>query len=358
MCRTKRRLYFGRTVLTAVGVALGTAAALAGSSLRSQRPAVADLESKRADLERRLDRISGHDSTKASIRYPFDLERVVALGRRPLPGRADHFDLAEEFSRSEDLLRSLESGRDPLWQAKGDHTRHHFLEAADEILPYRIYVPTTWNGKSALPLILMLHGSGATENTYMDNDDGALPKLAERRGFIIVCPLGYRPVGGFGNQSGAFRSSSARSPSGLVNSSARRRESELSEEDTLQVLKLVAAEYGADPRRVYLAGHSMGSGGAWHLAAKFPERWAAVAPMSGALVDEQVYPFDRLRGLPILMTEGTKSTGTLEASRALQQYLKERRLDVEYKEVDASHVGMVSVVWPGIFDFFDKHHRK
>jgi enterochelin esterase-like enzyme len=80
--------------------------------------------------------------------------------------------------------------------------------------------------------------------------------------------------------------------------------------------------------------------------------------MSGALVDEQVYPFDRLRGIPILMTEGTKSTGTVEPSRALEKYLKDRGLDVEYKEVDASHVGMVPLVWPAIFDFFDKHRRK
>ena len=35
-------------------------------------------------------------------------------------------------------------------------------------MPYRVYVPKTWDGKASLPIILMLHGAGANENTYMD----------------------------------------------------------------------------------------------------------------------------------------------------------------------------------------------
>ena len=80
-----------------------------------------NLESRRAAVEQRLNRVAGHESTKATIRYPFDLLRVVALGRRPLPGQVDHFDLEREFARSEELLGALESGRDLLWRATGDH---------------------------------------------------------------------------------------------------------------------------------------------------------------------------------------------------------------------------------------------
>ena len=320
----------------------------------SARQAVPDVDARRARLEQRLARIPGHDSTKASIRYPFDLVRVVGLGRRPLPGPADHFDLAREFARAEDLLRALDAGRDPLWRATGDQVRHHAFAAVDEILPYRLYVPKTWNGRSALPLMLMLHGGGSTENTNMDNDGGLLPRLAEQHGYIVVCPLGYRPTGGFGNP---FRASAGRAPNGIAASMGRQRESELSEQETMEVLDLVIAEYGADPRRIYLAGHSMGSGGAWHLAGKFPARWAAVAPMSGALLDPTEYPFDRLRGLPVFMSDGTGSEQTLAASRALHQELKRRGLNVRYVEVDASHVGMVPLVLPSVFEFFDAHRR-
>ncbi len=313
----------------------------------------ADLQLRRAAIERRLAGIAGHESTKATIRYPFDLLRVVALGRRPLPGQADHFDLEHEFARSEELLGALESGRDLLRGAMGDRTRHYVFEAGDEILPYRIYVPTTWDGKTALPLVLMLHGGGATENTNMDNDDGALPKLAEQRGYIVVCPLGYRPTGAFGNRARAFGAQAPRGSGSLAGDLTRDREIDLSEQDALNVLNLMMEEYGADARRIYLAGHSMGSGGAWHLAAKYPSRWAAVAPMSGPLVDEAA--LERLRGLPIFITDGTASTGTIESSRALQQYLKAREYDVTYLEVEATHLGMVPLVLPRVFDFFAKH---
>jgi poly(3-hydroxybutyrate) depolymerase len=353
---------FRSVLVTTLGAVVATASPGAGYQQRDTGAGAsqADLESRRAAIEQRLEKIPGHDSTKASIRYPFDLLRVVALGRRPLPGQVDHFDLERELRRSDEWLRALETGRDPLWRATGDVTRHHHFAAADEILPYRLYVPRSWNGKTALPLVLMLHGSGATENTNMDNDGGALPALAERRGFIVVCPLGYRPTGGFGNRSSSFGRSdtaAARGAGGLVDTIGRQRESELSEEETMEVLNLTVAEYGADPRRIYLAGHSMGGGGAWHLAAKYPERWAAVAPMSGPLVDEQTYPFDRLRGLPIVMTDGTESQGTIAASRALRDFLKQHGLDVEYFEVHATHVGMVPMVLPRIFDFFEKHQR-
>ena len=48
-----------------------------------------------------------------------------------------------------------------------------------------------------------------------------------------------------------------------------------------------------------------------YLAARYPERWRAVAPMSGPFVDGATYPFYRIRQLPIFMTEGTSATPSL-----------------------------------------------
>ena len=40
-------------------------------------------------------------------------------------------------------------------------------------------------------------------------------------------------------------------------------------------------EFGADARRVYLAGVSMGGFGAWHFASQHPRRFAAVVSICG-----------------------------------------------------------------------------
>ena len=60
--------------------------------------------------------------------------------------------------------------------------------------------------------------------------------------------------------------------------------SELSEKDVLNVLEIVRKEYTIDPARIYLLGHSMGGGGTIHLATKYPDLWAAAAPIAPALL--------------------------------------------------------------------------
>ena len=97
----------------------------------------------------------------------------------------------------------------------------------------------------------------------------------------------------------------------------------------------------------------MGSGGVWHLAARYPERWRAIAPMSGPFIDKETYPFDRIRKLPILMTEGTGAEPSLAGSRALAAFMRKGGFVFDYLEVDGNHGSMVPMVLPKIFDFFD-----
>ena len=200
---------------------------------------------------------------------------------------------------------------------------------------YRIalYVPKTWDGKASLPIILMLHGAGANEGTYLDQADGLLMKLAEQHGYIVVSPLGFTPLGAYGNPlrlPAVFGQTAAAASQRAAVTPARQRELNLSELEVMTALEIVTEEYAADRSRTYLAGHSMGSGGAWHLAARYPERWRAVAPMSGPFVDEATYPFDRIRRLPIFMTEGTGATPSLEGSRVMARYMRERGFAFEY----------------------------
>jgi len=239
----------------------------------------------------------------------------------------------------------------------GDQHREYVFPPTGETMPYRIYVPSTWDGESALPILLFLHGAGSNENTYFDMADGLLPELAEQHGYIVVAPLGYRPLGAYGNPlrlPAVFGESDAAAAQRAAVTSERRRELALSELEVITVLEIVTEEYGADRARTFLAGHSMGSGGAWHLAARFPERWRAVAPMSGPFIDAETYPFDLIRHLPILMTEGTGAEPSLEGSRALNRFMSQGEFEFEYLEVDGNHGSMVPMVWPAVFSYFDR----
>jgi len=255
------------------------------------------------------------------------------------------------------VLMALAAGPALAQPPTGDLHREYVFAPTGETMPYRYYVPTSWDGTSALPILLFLHGAGANENSYLDMADGLVMRLAEQHGYIVVSPLGFRPLGAYGNPlrlPAVFGESEAAAAQRAAVTPERRRELALSELEVITVLEIVTEEYGADRARTFLAGHSMGSGGAWHLAARYPERWRAVAPMSGPFIDRETYPFDRIRELPIFVTEGTGAEPSLVGSRALAEFMRAGDFEFEYLEVDGNHGSMVPMVWPRVFEFFDQ----
>src|SRR6185436_18436241 len=113
------------------------------------------------------------------------------------------FDFAREIRDAGSILKALESGKDPLVRARGDHERRYWFAEAGEIMPYRVYTPLKWDGRSKLKMLFVLHGNTRDHDFYFDRDNGILAKLAEQYGWLVVCPMGYRPNAGY--NAGALR---------------------------------------------------------------------------------------------------------------------------------------------------------
>ena len=64
----------------------------------------------------------------------------------------------------------------PQARATGNQHRQYTFAPTGQQMPYRVFVPPIWDGKASLPIILMLHGAGADENSYMSMNDSLLPK--------------------------------------------------------------------------------------------------------------------------------------------------------------------------------------
>jgi len=272
--------------------------------------------------------------------------RLISFGTLLEPGAV--------MEQARQLAQSLADPTSAQWRAKGDqHRSYTFAEASAEE-PYRLCVPTGWDGQSELPLVVFLHGAGSDENTYLDQNDQQLVRLAQEHGYVLVSPRGAQGAYGnflrltapFGDEAGAAELMAQVTPES-------ERTNELSEMDVINVLELVLAEYPIDRSAMFLTGHSMGSGGTWYLGGKYPGYWRALAPMSGPFVQESGYPWDDVRGISLLVTEGTQAP-SLDASRLLRDWLVEQGFDAEYEEVNADHGGMVPLVLPDVFDFFDR----
>ena len=126
-------------------------------------------------------------------------------------------------------------------------------------MPYRVYVPKGYAASKATPLVIALHGLGANEDSFFDSYSQLPPQLAEKHGFLMAAPLGFRRDGFYGStiMGGG--------------DAASRRRGEYSEKDVLEVLRLMKAAYNVDESRIYLMGHSMGAIGTWALGAKYPQ---------------------------------------------------------------------------------------
>jgi poly(3-hydroxybutyrate) depolymerase len=270
-------------------------------------------------------------------------------------------DADHQIAESQKLAKDVLAAPSQQLRAKGDQHRSYNFPAANKATGYRLYVPTTWDGQSTLPLVMMLHGAGSDENRYMDSNNKQIERLAEQHGYVLVSPLGYSQMGAYGTP--------LRLPAvfGQTETAAKQRAAltpdaehtlELSEKDVINVLELVLNEYPINRSSVFLAGHSMGSGGTWYLGAKYSKYWRAIAPMSGPFVDQTNYPWEHLKSIPIMMSEGTLATPSLEGSHVMRDWMFQQNLTFEYYEVKADHGGMVPLVLPAVFDFFDRYREK
>jgi predicted peptidase len=255
------------------------------------------------------------------------------------------FDPDKDLAAAEAIAAASLAGKDPFAGRTGDFKRHYRLEPAAEIIPYRVYVPTTYNGAKTAPLIIALHGLGGTEDSMFDGYERKLPPLAEQHGYILVAPLGYRVDGSYGWGAGT-------PPADPV----VRRTQDLSEQDVMQVLQRVRAEYKIDANRIYLMGHSMGGIGTWKLAAKYPDIWAALGPVSGTGTPATI---ERFRHIPEIVVHGDNdATVAVSGSRNMVAKMRELGVDVKYIEVPGgSHSSVVAPNFAAIIEFFNAHTK-
>jgi predicted esterase len=278
-------------------------------------------------------------NVRADVVYPADVIKNVNLGRIELGA----FNVPNEIAKAEAILASARGGKDPFKGRTGDFERHYVLQGANEIMPYRVYVPKGYAASKATPLVIALHGLGQNEDSFFDSYSQLPPQLAEKHGFLMAAPLGYRPDGFYGSPI-------------MGADAASRRKTEYSEKDVLEVVRLMKAAYNVDESRIYLMGHSMGAIGTWLLGSKYPQMWAALVPFSGTGSPALA---EAMKAVPQLVVHGdADNTVNVSGSRNMVAALKKAGADVTYIEVPGgSHTDMVVPNLPKAFEFMGRQQK-
>jgi predicted peptidase len=244
----------------------------------------------------------------------------------------------------------------PMYQQKGEQYRvYNFPAGQGESIPYRLFVPARWTPITKLPVLVTLRAGTSIDNPYMRGNND-LVKQAEQRGYIVVTPMGYRPLAQpyYGSSYPLDRPNAPAPAAGWTPE-----ENQRAEQDVMYVLDLVVKEYNADSSRVFLHGQNPSASGALHLAAKYPERWAALVISSGPIVYTN-YPFDSIKGkMSMLVIHGDQdNVNPLANSQKMAEAFKSAGVDTTYATVPGgTHLEAYLTYASQIFDFLDKRRK-
>jgi predicted peptidase len=240
--------------------------------------------------------------------------------------------------------------RAPLYQHVGEQYRVYEFPGTGESIPYRLFVPSRWKPGARLPLLVTLRAGQSVDNNY--REPNSLVTEAEKRGYLVVTPMGYRPLRQpyYGSPYQIARPKAPAPADGWTP-----QENERAEQDVLNVIDLVTKEYGVDTTRIYLHGQNPSGSGALHLGAKYPDRFAGLVISSGPIVFDS-YPFDRIKGkMRLLVIHGDQdTTNPIEASQRMAAAAKAAGVTTVYATVPGgTHLGAYLTYAKEIFDFLD-----
>jgi polyhydroxybutyrate depolymerase len=152
---------------------------------------------------------------------------------------------------------------------------------------YILYVPQSYTGEEALPLVLNFHGLGS--NAFEQMVYGDFRGLAEEENFIIAHPTGTVYQGFTHWNVGGFTTGSPADDIGFSDA----------------LIAEISSNYSIDANRVYATGMSNGGYMSFLLACQLNDKIAAIASVTGTMTPDMVQACAPTRPMPVMQIHGT-----------------------------------------------------
>lgn len=172
---------------------------------------------------------------------------------------------------------------------------------------YRLYIPAAYNASEPVPLLFNLHGY--TSNNVQQEFYGDFRPIADTANFIIVHPNGTLDNGGqqFWNAFGNSTVDDVGFLSALID--------------------VVAQDYAIDPNCIYSTGMSNGGFMSYELACQLSHRIAAVASVTGTMMQVRYNACNATHPTPVMQIHGTEDptvpyTGNMQGMMHIDTLVK------------------------------------
>ena len=154
---------------------------------------------------------------------------------------------------------------------------------------YLLYVPSSYDGRSEVPLLFNFHGFGGKVAGYVKSTD--MRPLADEENFLLVYPQGSL-INGFSHWNAATPSKTNKSDAddlGFVK----------------KMISAISASHKVDPERIYACGYSNGAFFSYYLGCYLSESIAAIGSVSGTMLEESYEKGKPSRRVPMINLHGT-----------------------------------------------------
>ena len=160
---------------------------------------------------------------------------------------------------------------------------HTFTDSNGSNMTYYLYVPDGYNPQHTYPLVLLLHGGGESANPKATPEQNMAlllnqyytqvwtsPAIQQKWPSFIVIPQVVSPNRWVNVPAATGSYTLAAQPSDSLRMAK-------------EIVDLLQHEYqGIDAQRLYVTGLSMGGYGTWEAIERWPDYFAAAAPLAGA----------------------------------------------------------------------------
>lgn len=217
-------------------------------------------------------------------------------------------------------------GRDPvtLWRERATQADLWMTVAQGRRrVPLRLRSPAGWDRQTALPILILFHGAGGSENMFFETyGAGGAVQAGLDRGWLVVA--------------------TRQALTGLSL-------------DAAQILDELGQIFPLDRQRVYYLGHSMGAGQVATQVGQHPELPLAVAAIGGGGRPRNLAAAARV---PWYVAAGSLDFGKSGARSLSQSLQRAGGQQITYQEFpDVEHMVIVQAALAEAFEFFDKQKK-